>query len=572
MRLSHRPSHAAAPAKTSKTFPAVIVLQEEPGLGAPLGSLAALLAQTISASFGDSIVVLHAVGWGAHAEHEAHPHAHAPAPSIRVSDDASAHFVAGPPSGRYGAIETDRHGSHDFWVHVPEDVFDAREAIRANVRSLGESYAYVVLDLSRLARKVARAVVEYLGSADIGFMARRLVHLTKSRANPVVAAQWSVLRTDILGPLPPDTRPDGPLPDAGLRDLAAQGAGFVRDLTARLGGKAIEPQGEAYPEGRVNPEWCRARLDLAAIAKRRAADLEHVAGPERETLARWARAVTFRRVGIALGGGGSWGYAHVALMQELCDAGVPIDLVGGSSSGSMMGAYYAVLGRRGLDLAIERRKRLAWMGHLSTITSTMIDLTLTADLGHVLLEDVEVIFLPVATNLTRARAEVITHSTVGSGVRASGSAPGLFAATLTRTGLYVDGAITDNVPVVLVERMGADLLIACNPLPPPPRVEVRTPGSPLSDFLAELNPVHRVRDLMVSFALMMHEFGDCEDADTRIVYDPPPTYPKFSPSEFDRAPEILEAVRKEPIFRETVRKSIDAWHRLSARRSRGMIA
>ena len=40
------------------------------------------------------------------------------------------------------------------------------------------------------------------------------------------------------------------------------------------------------------------------------------------------RAVTWRRVGVALGGSGAWGYAHVALMRQLEAHGVPIDLLG----------------------------------------------------------------------------------------------------------------------------------------------------------------------------------------------------------------------------------------------------
>ena len=49
----------------------------------------------------------------------------------------------------------------------------------------------------------------------------------------------------------------------------------------------------------------------------------------RRGLQRVARAVGRRRVGVALGGGAAWGYAHVALVRALEDAGIPIDLVAG---------------------------------------------------------------------------------------------------------------------------------------------------------------------------------------------------------------------------------------------------
>ncbi len=232
-----------------------------------------------------------------------------------------------------------------------------------------------------------------------------------------------------------------------------------------------------------------------------------------------------------------------------------------------MGAFYAVLGRAGLDLAMTRGNRLGWLAWASTITSTVIDVGAGADVGGVLLEDLEVLFLPVATNLSYGRAEVITRSTVASAVRASSSAPGVFASTITRSGLYVDGAISDNVPVVLVERMGADLLIACNPLPPPARIESAADASPLGDFLAELNPINRLRDLKVSFEMMMHDFGDCEAAETRIVYEPPPeSGALFGTFHFNKAAELVRAVEKEPRFQEAVDWSVEAWRKLAEAR------
>jgi len=112
--------------------------------------------------------------------------------------------------------------------------------------------------------------------------------------------------------------------------------------------------------------------------------------------------------------------------------------------------------------------------------------------------------------------------------------------------------------------MGADLLIACNPLPPPLSVRVRTAVSPLGDFLAELNPVHRLRDLLVSFELMFHDFGDCEDSDTRVVYEPAPDAGAlFRTFDYRRAPELVEAVKREDSFREAVNRSERAWKRLA---------
>ena len=56
-------------------------------------------------------------------------------------------------------------------------------------------------------------------------------------------------------------------------------------------------------------------------------------------LARIARGLTGTSVGLVLGGGGARGIAHIGVIQALEEAGIPIDIVGGTSIGSLMGMY-----------------------------------------------------------------------------------------------------------------------------------------------------------------------------------------------------------------------------------------
>jgi NTE family protein len=59
-------------------------------------------------------------------------------------------------------------------------------------------------------------------------------------------------------------------------------------------------------------------------------------------VARLARFVTNRTVGIALGGGGARGFAHIGAVAAIREAGIPIDLVAGTSIGSLVGSAVAI--------------------------------------------------------------------------------------------------------------------------------------------------------------------------------------------------------------------------------------
>src|SRR4029078_11677738 len=118
--------------------------------------------------------------------------------------------------------------------------------------------------------------------------------------------------------------------------------------------------------------------------------------------------------------------------------------------------------------------------------------------------------------------------------------------------------------VALLEHMGADLVVGCNPLPPPAPVEDDNPRSRLTDFLAEVNPVLRARDLGASFSLMLHSAGRAEPSATRILYDPPArVFPLMRTFRFDEARSIMAAVQREPGFVRVVERCAEAWGRLA---------
>ncbi len=230
-------------------------------------------------------------------------------------------------------MSTETGSAHHLSLSVPDEPRRAAAALCDKLRQLVSLFAYIFLDTETRGPELLPFLHRTLATPELQGVVRRLVFLT-GPAVPGAPAEvppaprgWSVLVTHLLHPLaeeaaPPSLRPRRPRFLERI-DTARRMASHLRD---RLGGEAIEPQGEPYPEARVIPEMCRVRLDLPSLAQWDEPTLARLSPEVRASFSRWGRAVTWRRVGVALGGSGAWGYAHVALMRQLLSRGVPIDL------------------------------------------------------------------------------------------------------------------------------------------------------------------------------------------------------------------------------------------------------
>lgn len=248
-----------------------------------------------------------------------------------------------------------------------------------------------------------------------------------------------------------------------------------------------------------------------------------------DTLGRWARAVAERRVGIGLGGGGAWGFAHIPLLRRIHQAGVPIDLVAGASFGALAGAFWCAQGVAGLErlLALgEQARNAAFKGAISSrAMATFVD----GALGSCHMAQLPVPFLAVATDVNRCRQAIITSGSVGEAVRASSAFPAVTTPVLGPGFRHVDGGIIQNVPVDALVVQRADLVIASNIVAKPePRREggyrtrlldaARRVAPGLVDWAREFNPIGRFDDLKRSALILMHTAGDTGSwsADTRF--------------------------------------------------------
>ncbi len=311
----------------------------------------------------------------------------------------------------------------------------------------------------------------------------------------------------------------------------------------------------------------RIRLDIDKLQAQHAPNKSFGSfSPDlRERLSRWGRGVSQRRVGVALGGSGAWGYAHVALLRGLMGGRnpMPIDVVSGASSGAFLGAYFCVDGEDGMKLSVRRGDLGCFdiVVLMSVISSAALQWILDYDLGQWELEDLEVIFMPVCTNLNKGNFKTWVKGPMSLAVRGASAAPGFFSPLMLDGDRLVDGCVTNNVPVsVLVPH--ADLLIASNAYPWPRRDSHKHwCNGPISRFIRGLNPITRFWDLIDSASLMLHSSGSWQSQAAQVIWNASEVdMPLVGAMLFINASEILENIHEHHTLRKTIAHARILWN------------
>lgn len=179
-------------------------------------------------------------------------------------------------------------------------------------------------------------------------------------------------------------------------------------------------------------------------------------------------------VGIAFGGGGARGIAHLGVYQRLVELGVPIHCVAGTSIGAIVGAIVAAGNIEGaLNWCHEPdwRKLPKLMFETSLTSKALTPGRRIEDLLNELIpvgdfENLKIPFAAVATDLYTGEKIVMRNGNVLSAVRASMSIPGVFPPVERDGRVLVDGQLSDPVPVSVCRAMGAETVIAVDINPP----------------------------------------------------------------------------------------------------------
>ena len=183
------------------------------------------------------------------------------------------------------------------------------------------------------------------------------------------------------------------------------------------------------------------------------ARLFHLRRGHAPDFARLARVLTGQSVGLVLSGGGARAYAHVGAIKALREHGVPIDFVGGSSMGAVIGAGLAM----GWDEhEMDRRLREAFVNTspLDDIALPLLAMThgvkvterLRQHFQETQICDLWLPFFCLSSNLTTGAYQLHRHGLLRQALRASIALPGVMPPATDGQNVLVDGAVMKNFP------------------------------------------------------------------------------------------------------------------------------
>jgi predicted acylesterase/phospholipase RssA/CRP-like cAMP-binding protein len=196
----------------------------------------------------------------------------------------------------------------------------------------------------------------------------------------------------------------------------------------------------------------------------------------RQAIDRTARRLAECVVGLALSSGGARGIAHVGVLRVLEREGIPIDVLAGTSIGSLVGGLYAA--GRSIDeivaLACDLQHRLNFRTGLldlnlpprsGLIGGRRFRNYLEQMFGGITFEELKIPFYVVAADLLTGEEIVFESGSVADAVRASTSIIGIVSPHQYNGHYLVDGGAVNPLPVSVLAEKGADLIIASRTIP-----------------------------------------------------------------------------------------------------------
>ena len=307
-------------------------------------------------------------------------------------------------------------------VHLNAERFDQLVGIRGG-SSLGAAAGLNSLIVERLAVVEAEnPYVVYQADASASAWSKRCVH----QADHIV----------LLAHGSTDGRPADP--EHVLREILPEGRRSAVSLVL------IQEDNIPLPTGTA--EWLTSpRIGRHYHLRRdRTGDYDRI-----------ARVLIGQAVALVLGGGFARGLGHAGVVRALGELEIPVDFVGGTSMGAIIGVQVA-MGWTG-DEIVTRMGKSILECFKGDFTIPIVSFLRGSQLARVILgywsgkdinmEDLWVPFFTVSSNLTRACMQVSTRGSVLKSMLSSSRVPGMYPPVVWNGDLLVDGGFVNNVPI-----------------------------------------------------------------------------------------------------------------------------
>ncbi len=174
-----------------------------------------------------------------------------------------------------------------------------------------------------------------------------------------------------------------------------------------------------------------------------------------------------KKVGLALGGGGARGCAHIGVIKALREADIPVDFVAGTSIGAVMGGVLA-LGK--IEEVEKILKNVKWQDVVKHFDPTIpkkglfqgkkVVKLIEKIIGKKTFSDTQIPFVAVATDLVSGKEVDLESGSMIDAMRASIAIPGIITPFKKKGRHLIDGGVTNPLPTDIVRDLGAEVVIS----------------------------------------------------------------------------------------------------------------
>jgi NTE family protein len=233
-------------------------------------------------------------------------------------------------------------------------------------------------------------------------------------------------------------------------------------------------------------------------------------------------------LGLALSGGTAKSVTHVGVIKALVEAEIPISCISGTSGGSLVAAMYA----SGMPISTMETvaNTMSWrklvsirLTRLGFISSRRIEEFVVGTIGSVNFEDLAIPCAAVATNLVTGDRKAFRSGPVALAVRASCSIPQIYLPVEIDGEYFVDGGLSEYLPVETAQEMGAEFVIASHLAPIDPSYR---------------RPDHILQLVVQVTGLMARKNFPISEAKANFVIHP--NVDAYSSFDFDHSAEMIE--------------------------------